>query len=41
MLVPRSYVDKIHEAVVSDIPDLKQENIVFFEMFEEENPSKT
>lgn len=31
---PRSYVDKIHEAEISDIPNLKHENIVFIEMFE-------
>jgi hypothetical protein len=40
MLVPRTYVDKIHEAAISDIPDFKHENIVFIEMFEEENPAK-
>lgn len=41
MLVPRTYLDKIHEAVMSEIPGLKPENIVFVEMFEEQNPAKT
>lgn len=40
-IVPRTYVDKIHEAAISEIPGLKHENIVFIEMFEEENPAKS
>lgn len=39
-ILPRTYVDKIHEAVFNTIEEIKPENIVWFEMFEEDFKSE-
>ncbi len=40
-ILPRTYVDKVHQAIFNSLSEIKPENIVWYEMFKEDEDTQS